>query len=274
LEQHRRRSLSPLDYHKTIPSEKGHKILHKIRSCGSINTWRVAEKCRSSPKTGVGKPSLDDERHFSKARTSSNNAFAYELALWTKNSNIMQRRASLLKERMEADPFSLSAAATFPASSGPSPVRKLVRSNLVHSMSGSGLADIDWYDTEDSTSASFCRSNESTSLPRNGSYPVLSSLDANDSQHVKERPTSLPPRNPSYKVLTNAASIRKVPAGSTRAHRQDSVAADNTDRFLRSKCARRRCSVNDDQVQCSVFSVGMLLMLVTISGWIAFLYLL
>jgi hypothetical protein len=92
LEQHRRRSLSPLDYHKTIPSEKGHKILHKIRSCGSINTWRVAEKCRSSPKTGVGKPSLDDERHFSKARTSSNNAFAYELALWTKNSNIMQRR--------------------------------------------------------------------------------------------------------------------------------------------------------------------------------------
>jgi hypothetical protein len=186
----------------------------------------------------------------------------------------MQRRASLLKERMEADPYSLSAAATSPSSLDPSPVRKLVRSTLVHSVSRSGVADIDWYDTEDSTSTSFCRSNKSTSLPRNGSYPVLSSLDANDAQNVKERPTSLPPRNPSYKVMTNVASIRKVPAGSTRAHRQDSVAADNTDRFLRSNCARRRCSVDDDQVQCSLFSVGVLLMLVTITSWIAFLYLL
>ena len=74
--------------------------------------------------------------------------------------------------------------------------------------------------------------------------------------------------------MTAVASIRKVPTSSMRAHRQDSVAADKTDRFLRSKRARGGCSVNDDEVKCSVFSVGMLLMLVTISSWIVFLYLL
>ena len=347
LEQYRRRSESPVACRKTvqtIPSESSlwdHKTVNKIRTCGSIPS-----------KSGVGKPSLGDERHFSKSKTSSNNnVLSYELALWTKNSSIMQRRASLLKERMEADPCSLSAAATCPSSLDPSPVR-----NLVHSRSCTGLEHIDRYAKEDSTTASFCRNNNSTCLPRHASHPVLSSLDANNSQHVEERPMSLPPRNRSYKVMTTVASIRKVPTSSLvhsrsctgladmdryakedsatasfrrnnqstclprhgshsvlssldsqhvkerqtssparnrsykvmttvasirkvptsskRGHTPDSVAADNTDRFLRSKLARSGCSLNDDEVQCSVFRVGMLLMLVTISSWIAFLHLL
>ena len=347
LEEYRRRSESPVCRKtvQTIPSESSlhdHKTVQKIRTCGSLPS-----------KAGV--PSLGDERHFSKARTScNNNAFAYELALWTKNSSIMQRRASLLKERMEADPCSLSAAATCPSSLDPSPVRNLVHSrsctgledtdryatghsttasfsrnnkptclprhasnpvlssldanisphvkemptslppgnlsykvmttlasirkvptsSLVHSRSCTGLDDIDRYATEHSTTASFRRNNKPTCLPRHGSHSVLSSLVANNSQHVKERQASLPPGNRSYKATTTVASIRKVPTSSTRGYTQDSDATDNTDRFLRSKCARSGCSVNGEEVQCSVFTVGMLLMSVTISSWIAFLYLL
>lgn len=76
----------------------------------------------------------------SKSRTSS-----YELALWTKNTNIMQRRASLLKERMEADLRFLSAAPTSSPSLGASPDCTLVR------RSSNNLKDIDRYANEDCT---------------------------------------------------------------------------------------------------------------------------
>jgi len=93
----------------------------------------VPARPRNGSPTARSHKELPTRNDSSKARTSCNNkVLAYELALWTKNSTIMQRRASLLRARMEAGPRSLPAATTSSSSLDPSPGRTLVRTSSIN----------------------------------------------------------------------------------------------------------------------------------------------
>ena len=116
------------------------------RNDRAISPAALAQSRNGSP-TARSHKELPTRNDSSKARTSCNSkVFAYELALWTKNLTIMQRRTTLLRERMEAGQRSVSAAATSSSSLDPSPGRTLVRSssNNLEGIDGFVHAHDDW----------------------------------------------------------------------------------------------------------------------------------